>query len=1388
MRKSLRIISLICLILFLLTGTAYAAATDRGIDYLAKYEAVIYGKDDGLLSLESNAIVQTKDAYIWVGTYSGLYRFDGSSFERVLPDSRISSVMDLFVDSRGRMWIGTNDSGLGCFDPVTGETAFYTEEDGLTADSIRAIGEGEDGLIYAGTVDGLSIIDNDGTIRNPDAFSEITGVRSLSGYEDIVCGVTNGGVLFTVKGEELLGTMECDIEGVDYTCVTLRDRHNMLAGTSDTYIDRLYSEGDLPEIAERFDTGDISYFSYIDYDDNNGEFFFCAENGLGVADEKGGNIHPLTREGFESSICDVMKDYQGNVWFVSNKQGILKYSPNPFMDVFIKAGIEKSVVNSIEAVGNELYIGKDDGLSVVDKDSFKLLDKGFEESFDGIRIRNVHSDKEGNIWISSYGPEGLYRISPDGSVTSFNEADGTLGGRFRLSIELSDSRVMAASNTGLSIIEGDRVVKTLGKDEGLETPQILTMVEDEDGSVLAGSDGGGIFTIKDDMVTGHKGKAQGLDTLVVLRIVPYGGGFFYVTSNAIYYDDRESVKKLENFPYSNNYDIFISLDKAWVFSSAGIFIVNADDLKTDTPSGYILLDYTRGFDTSLTANSWNETIDEGSNLLICCTDGVRKIDTHSYDYVDRGCVINVKSVTGDDKEILPEKDGSYTIPPTRGRIQIKAAILNYTLTNPAVHMFLEGTGDEGIYATQSGLPSLEYTNLPYGNYKLHIQMLEGTEGKVFRDEVFRINKKPRLTELIFVRILIALFGALLVGLIVWRILQSTIIRHQYEEIRVAKAEADRANSAKSRFLANMSHEIRTPINTIMGMDEMILREPTDNVPEEYASAVTGYASDIKRASELLLGLINDVLDMSKIESGKMNLVEEDYDTVEFLRSLVSMIRVKSNEKDLTFETDIDPSLPRVLHGDSGRLKQVILNLLTNAVKYTQHGGFTLKVFVEEKQSDSIKLHISVKDTGIGIREEDMHKLFSAFERLDEKKNSGIQGTGLGLDISRQFVSLMGGELKCDSVYGEGSVFYFTVEQGITDPSPIGEFKEGAGKINNGSNLPEFVSEKAKILIVDDNEMNLQVIRGLLKRTKAALTTALSGRECLKKLKEDRFNVVLLDHMMPEMDGIKTLEEIRKNEEFRDLPVIALTANAANSGGEFYREAGFNDYLAKPVDGKLLESTIKKYLPGDILETPESAEFTEEEDELPPDEHWLLDVKGISVSEGIKNCGGAGAFLKSIKTFYDTLPANAEVIEKSYNEGDYELYTVKVHALKSSARIIGASDLSEKARLLEDAGKSGDIDYIRNNTEEALSLYRNYLTILSPLSEGGEGKTAIPEDELEGAYEALRELIPQMDYDGVEMVIEQVKEYSLDKKNREIFSELEKELKALNWEKMGELLL
>lgn len=395
-----------------------------------------------------------------------------------------------------------------------------------------------------------------------------------------------------------------------------------------------------------------------------------------------------------------------------------------------------------------------------------------------------------------------------------------------------------------------------------------------------------------------------------------------------------------------------------------------------------------------------------------------------------------------------------------------------------------------------------------------------------------------------------------------------------------KEEAERANEAKSSFLARMSHEIRTPINAVLGMNEMILREAeSDGIRE--------YATNIHSAGKTLLSIINDILDLSKIESGKMELTESDYNMGNLLVDIENMISMRAEEKNLNFKILTDPDMPKTLHGDEKRIKQCITNLLTNSVKYTHEGSVTLQVDFVNNSNESINLWVSVSDTGIGIKEDDLYMLFDPFIRLDMRKNKTIEGTGLGLSITKRLLEMMSGNLTVESIYGKGSTFSFVVPQKVAGPETLGDYRQTANDIELPDALARkaYVAPQAQILAVDDTRVNITVVKGLLKRLKVQFDSAYSGQECLNKVKEKHYDIILLDHMMPEMDGIETLHNMQQMEEYlQNKPVvIALTANAIVGAKEEYLKEGFADYLSKPIDSVQLEQMIHQYLPEEMIE-------------------------------------------------------------------------------------------------------------------------------------------------------------------------------------------------------------
>lgn len=579
-------------------------------------------------------------------------------------------------------------------------------------------------------------------------------------------------------------------------------------------------------------------------------------------------------------------------------------------------------------------------------------------------------------------------------------------------------------------------------------------------------------------------------------------------------------------------------------------------------------------------------------------------------------------------------------------------------------------------------------------------------------------------------------------------------------------KANEANKAKSLFLANMSHEIRTPLNAVLGMDEMIIRESKNDT-------IIDYACNIRSSGKALLSIINEILDFSKIESGKMEIVDIDYEISSILFDLYNMLLPRVEKKDLDFIIDVPEDMPYKLYGDDIRVRQIILNILTNAVKYTTEGSVTLKVRYEYCDENHINLLVSVKDTGIGIKKEDMNKLFESFGRLDLKKNRSIEGTGLGMGIVVRLLDMMGSKLVVKSVYGKGSTFSFKLKQKVIDKKPMGNFKTKAESTLRESEKykRQFIAPDAKILVVDDNDMNRAVIKNLLKATKVNVTTLESGFDCIKDVKKNKYNIIFLDHMMPEMDGIETLHKLMELDDNlnKDVPVIALTANAISGAKAMYLENGFTNYLSKPIDYKKLEEMLIDYLPKDLIKESDESEAVSEEDNKPV--LWE-DVTGLDIGEAMKHNPDKESFDQMVKMYYQSIDSKADLLEELENKEDIKNYTINVHALKSSSRLIGATVVSELAANLEALGKENNIEAIHKENSLLLSIYRKYREFLKVyVKEDESNKEEVNKDVLIDKLNLISDYISNFNLDDADKAMKELDNIEIPEVIRDDYNKL-----------------
>ena len=532
--------------------------------------------------------------------------------------------------------------------------------------------------------------------------------------------------------------------------------------------------------------------------------------------------------------------------------------------------------------------------------------------------------------------------------------------------------------------------------------------------------------------------------------------------------------------------------------------------------------------------------------------------------------------------------------------------------------------------------------------------------------------------------------------------------------------ANAANKAKGEFLANMSHEVRTPINAILGMDEMIIRESNDE-------QIVEYATNIKQAGKSLLAQVNSILDYSKLEDGKMEIIPVEYDLAITINTFIIGASARAKAKGLKFNIDIDQNLPMTLMGDDVRLTQIIMNLITNAIKYTDSGTVTFTMREESRNDGSIEIYYGVSDTGIGIKTEDLDNLYVAFKRLDEEKNKNIEGTGLGIPIVIKLLKLMGTELKVDSEYGKGSVFSFVLTQGIVDNEPVGDYKKRIKRSYKRRNKFAFPSmPSANILVVDDYEMNLIVAKNLMKVYDFVPDLVESGREAIDLVTKKKYDVIFMDHMMPDLDGVETLAIIN-NKGLIDnkTAVIALTANAIAGAKEYYISNGFIDYLTKPIDAEALEQMLVKYVPKKKVLKKAISD--------------IRNNKSLTSNDDERQ--------KLIKIFVSTIDESAKNLNELIETGDIKNYTIKVHGLKSTARLIGEMSISKKAEALEMAGKADDWDYIKAHHMELIS---EYLSIRDLYEEGNSGKKFLSDSDLKDALYSIIEMANLNSKESIEM--------------------------------------
>ncbi len=704
------------------------------------YVQRIFSSHNGIPCGEANDIAQTSDGILWVGTYAGLYEYNGSEFVWRDDFGQVKSVNCLFVDEEGRLWIGTNDNGLSiCINKKIAYT--LDQSDGICSNTIGDIVKSYDGYYYIGTSNGVSMVSIIGGPGVVDKKINIGSVESMSadtrGY---VAAVNSAGELYIIRDKTVITEYNISNSQEVFTCCYFDEEDRLFAGTSLNHVVEFEVNGGVLSQVSTINTEDAQYIKDIYHDERNDKYYVCSDNAIGYFTDDGCYVRINTGE-FNNSIDQILIDFQDNIWFTSSRLGLLCLCDSNFKNYYAMAALEDAMVNSVTKLDGQLYVGTDQGLDIIDIDTLAQVDNDLTEAVGNLRIRCIIKDSKDNLWLCTYG-DGVWKVNGK-DIVKFNSSNSEIGNRVRLCKELSDGTIIVSSDEGLAYIDGEEVVNTIpiGSD-GFSSSVTLTLSQISDGTILAGTDGSGLYLIRNGKVVDYLSCKDGLTSEVILRTVPDtdGKSSYIVTSNGICYMDKDgNIKELANIPYFNNFDITINdKDKLFILGSAGIYVVDRAELLAGGDVNYVLLNSGSGLTGRITSNSWNYYDESDKNLYISTDLGVFSVDTLSYSKGARSYRMTVKEVTLNYVPYSIERGVPLNIGKDINRIEFVPEIINYTIENPYISYYLEGFDEQPHACQLNNLSGVVYTNLEAGTYRFHIAVLEEQNGAVVEESIYTI--------------------------------------------------------------------------------------------------------------------------------------------------------------------------------------------------------------------------------------------------------------------------------------------------------------------------------------------------------------------------------------------------------------------------------------------------------------------------------------------------------------------------------------------------------------------------------------------------------------------------------------------------------------------------
>lgn len=1285
--------------------------------FMARYIQTVYNQKNGIGSNEVNCLYQSASGYIWIGTDSGLYRSNGAEFRSInlwdTDRTDVYSINCIMQDRVGRVWVGTDNYGL--FYIEDGESRHLQDEYYQGIKKIYDICQAEDGTIYVATSEGLFLCAADeGQVMHlmphPDVSLGGIEVRALESKSGSMWVIADSNIVYLVDAQKKKYTIDTSaFVSDDLSCIR-RIGEELYIGTTGRDILRFRSRVSYSKM-----TVGVEGINNI-MTDANGYVWVCADSGIGYVDNSNTFVRINDCE-IDSYLSDMIQDYEGNYWIASRRMGLLLLSRSKFTDFNMAVGMQETMVNTVYMYDGVKYVGSDAGLILYNQ-SNERINNELTDMLNGISVRSIMSDTNGNIWISTYRKYGLVKVEADGTITSYGRGINLPSLSINATLELHNGMIAAATNDGIAILDkAGNVHYTYTENDGMEYSSITCLYQDEEDCLYAGSEGGGIYVIhlNDDADIQNYNVEDGLNSNVVTIITEGEEGLWIGTDSGLCFYN-ESFRSISNIELSNSiYDIEMSGESVWLIGSMGILCSTEEQLLGNQGFSKRYLNEADGLMKSVNTTG-RSYIDENGLLYICCDTGICTLDTEkiTYNLVPPKIRVTAVDVDGVTYEFSDLANG-LKIGSDVSRITIDFAVFSYSnRSNIEVQYSLIGFDETPITIKGTDIMEAVYTNLDGGSYEFTISARNG-DGTLCESEVsFLIEKENRFFEnplakigLLLVILIVVVF-VIFAGLRVRKKLQSNSFA--LEKLSKEHEVAIKSSSAKNDYLANMSNEIKTPINAMMvKADELMHTFENDEENKNKIKSIYDIGSNI-------IDKVDDIILLAKIEAGRVAVTDTAYSVTSMIYELAEKTKTRIGEKPVKFFVELGEIVSDNIVGDSAKVADIIDRFLDNAVKYTKEGSITLSVdsyeYMGKQKYGAVNMVFTVSDTGIGIQEERLENLFEVYNIVDNAKSSIHAGNGVGLAIAKGYADLLHGEIEVESTYGSGATFSLSVSQRIAGQNTS---RHVVSKIEG--TISKEVADKlwlpeVNVLLVDDDDVSRELSAKTLGQFELKVDVASSGVGAIDMVMNNTYDVVFMDLSMPIMNGMEAMQEIREieGEPYKLLPIIAMDTNAIEENRDSLLRAGFTDSLIKPIDVRRAAAILRDCLPeskikekaGDVEQYIEGSRYGE----------GLLRLKDyIDVENAIMKIGGSiDVYNRLVITYYNQ---NKSAVDELHNklEKDARGFKAKIHAIRTNSASVGAVLLSKEASRLEAAINIGNSEYVRDNLEKFVNHLLNVLLVL-----------------------------------------------------------------------------